>query len=303
MPLRLPLPADDSIIGLKAFVAAIEGLGDQIGTSEGLIQAAPFLQRLNNNKRFLIEHMVADVVADSWYQRANLYGPQVFILHVSSRYFVRANIWKPISPVEASIEGFRYDICHDHNFDILTSGYFGPGYESRAYTYDYGSVTGMLGETVRLRDEGRFVLREGDVALYRAKHDVHIQLPPPATSVSLNLIPRNAKLREPQFEFEEASHRIRRYLQSSGAELAVRMAGVTDNASLEPELSWIIASGASAPLRAVAIVARSQLTGDWSTHEREPPMVRHLVDQERWRYGAALSPFADAGVGAPTPPR
>jgi len=63
---------------------------------------------------------------------------------------IRANIWKPISSLEASIGGFLYDICHDHNFDILTIGYAGPGYKARTYEYSLQGVEGVLGEEIDL---------------------------------------------------------------------------------------------------------------------------------------------------------
>jgi len=81
----------------------------------------------------------------------------------------------------------------------------------------------MLGETVNLTSEGVFTLTEGKVALYRAKRDVHIQLPPERLSVSINLIPKGDARNQAQLQFDESSGRICRYLNFSGAEAAVRL--------------------------------------------------------------------------------
>lgn len=78
---------------------------------------------------------------------------------------------------------------HDHNFDFLTLGYFGPGYWSDYYEYDYGEVTGWRGEAVpSLRRIERSRLEQGKLMLYRAHIDVHAQYAADALSVSLNIM-------------------------------------------------------------------------------------------------------------------
>src|SRR3546814_4352282 len=78
--------------------------------------------------------------------------------------FVRANIW----PAEADhcfkasgAKTFVYGVPHDHNFSFLTSGYFGPGYRSDYYEYDYAQVAGYVGERPGLRFIERSALSEG----------------------------------------------------------------------------------------------------------------------------------------------
>ena len=105
---------------------------------------------------------------------------------------MRANIWPSADEhmVRASGDAaFAIGLPHDHNFSFLTLGYFGPGYWSDYYEYDYAAVTGYRGEPVpSLRFVERSRLEPGKLMLYRAHRDVHAQLPADALSVSLNVM-------------------------------------------------------------------------------------------------------------------
>jgi hypothetical protein len=152
----------------------------------------PSLKRLANNRSFLADVMLAELKQRCNEQvRGNQYGAPVIMLHRAENYFIRANLW----PAEADsvvrqsgVDPFFYHVPHDHNFSFLTVGYLGPGYWSDYYEYDYGQVTGYLGEEVDLRFIERSRLELGKVMLYRAHKDVHLQLPADALSVSLNIV-------------------------------------------------------------------------------------------------------------------
>ena len=105
---------------------------------------------------------------------------------------MRANIWPSADEhmVRASGEAaFAIGMPHDHNFSFLTHGYFGPGYWSDYYEYDYAEVVGYRGEAVpSLRFIERSRLEPGKLMLYRAHLDVHAQLPADSLSVSLNVM-------------------------------------------------------------------------------------------------------------------
>lgn len=189
MPLEIELPKDDEIWSIEQYVEHLEHGPYDLALEQDLVESAPYLHKLNNNKKFFLDHVFRELEDVAEFQRQNVYGSQVFLLHMSETFFLRANVWRPMTALEQSINGFQYDVCHDHNFHILTAGHFGPGYRSRAYTYKRDGVTGVLGEQVELRSEGIFELPTGKIALYRAKEDVHFQLPPESISVSLNLIP------------------------------------------------------------------------------------------------------------------
>jgi len=294
MPLDVPTTGITDSISLDEFIIAISKSNYDFSSYADLIDAGKYLKRLSNNRGFLLDMMFSELESFSTFQQNNFYGPQVFLIHNEESYFLRANVWNPLSAVEKQMEGHVYDVCHDHNFDILTVGYFGPGYQARTYTYDVQSVTGMLGEKVDLDETGIFTLNEGRVALYRAKKDVHIQIPPDELSVSLNLIPKNSKASGPQFQFDEKSHTICRYLHSSGSELTVRLAGLIGGKHALKDLRAISESHSNDHLRALSIVALAELTPSGTATDTQEgihpdhPLVADIVNREMEQYGGAL---------------
>jgi len=299
MPVEIDVSDEDGCLPLSDFVSYIEGVELDFSRSDDVLIGARALKKLANNRSFLLEEMFAELGALSEFQSANHYLPQVFVLHSSDRYAVRANVWKPLAPIQRSIPGFRYDICHDHNFHILTVGYFGPGYQSRVYTYQAGDVVGQLGEEVHLRPEGLFTLSEGKVALYRAKEDVHIQLPPEKLSISLNLIPKDRNQYQPQCQFDEQTGRICRYLQISGSEFIVRLSGFLGAEDSLDLLNRVSKTHSSLMVRALAKVAHAQLASgsdrayDETVGTKESPLLRDIVKRELKEYGACLRLYSE----------
>ncbi|HSZ86268.1 MAG TPA: hypothetical protein VK787_09570 [Puia sp.] len=264
MPQEILVSKDNKSIELKEFIELVKCNNYDFANYDDLVDSAKYLNQLNNNKSFLLDLMCEELMGTS-FQKNNFYGPQVFILHSNEKYFLRAVVWNPISAAERTIAGFRYDICHDHNFDILTIGYFGPGYESRGYSYDFKKITGLIDEEVDMKSEGTIQLSEGKIFLYRAKKDIHMQMPPSSLSVSINLIPNNSKISSPQFEFNESTHKISRYLQISGNELIVRMAGVTANIELADILYSIFKKTNSPHIKAYAGISLIQISNSMRT--------------------------------------
>ena len=173
----------------------VDALGDGFDPrdEESTLAAAGLLARLGRNEHFLgdllIEQLKAAPRDDG---DAGGYGPQAIVLSpLRGTAFLRANIWPAESEPCFAASGaktFVYGIPHDHNFDFLTVGYFGPGYRSDYYEYDYKTVAGISGESTGLRFVERSALATGRLMHYRAHRDIHAQLPPEATSVSLNIM-------------------------------------------------------------------------------------------------------------------
>ncbi|MEC8178091.1 MAG: transposase, partial [Pseudomonadota bacterium] len=130
-----------------------------------LQNAASLLAGLAANRGFLGDLLI-DLLADAE-DRASGYGPQAIMLAgPRNGYFLRANIWPARGDPALQASGaasFVYGLPHDHNFDFLTVGYFGPGYVSDYGEYDYASVSGEAGEAVDLRCVERSQLSEGRV--------------------------------------------------------------------------------------------------------------------------------------------
>lgn len=185
--------ADPEAITLDECLDLIEPRGFRPDEEENLAQTALALRRLANNRYFLGDLLIARL-SDRYRQTGpeSAYGPQAIVLSSPrSGSFLRANIWPSERDACYQASGaktFVYGLPHDHNFSFLTDGYFGPGYESDYYEYDYERTAGYVGETPGLRFVERSALSEGKMMLYRAHRDVHSQLPPRSMSVSLNVV-------------------------------------------------------------------------------------------------------------------
>ncbi len=191
---RLIAVTDPQIASLSEAAAAITAQGFDPANEASLANAALWLRRLGNNHDFL-----GDLLIEQLAQRhhdevlGNSYSPQVVMLvPPGGSFFIRANIWPSADEhmVRASGEAaFAIGLPHDHNFSFLTLGYFGPGYWSDYYEYDYAAVVGYSGEPVpSLRFIERSRLEPGKLMLYRAHVDVHAQYAADALSVSLNIM-------------------------------------------------------------------------------------------------------------------
>ena len=139
--------------------------------------------------------------------------PQSFLIAARETFYVRCNLWMPLSESLRSRQYqerlYSLEVPHDHNFSFLTVGHLGPGYTTELYEYERSSVRGDIGEEVRLTPSGTYVLSPGDVMLYRQGIDVHVQHQPAAPSASINLMflsERNR--REWQYLFDIESGRI-----------------------------------------------------------------------------------------------
>ena len=120
---------------------------------------------------------------------------------------------------------FVYGLPHDHNFDFLSLGYFGPGYWSDYYEFDYEQVVGWSGEPVDLLFVGRERLEPGKLILYRAHLDVHAQIPADALSVSLNILHTSgAQGWLDQYSFDCEAGKIGRILSHGSGEAFIRIA-------------------------------------------------------------------------------
>lgn len=225
--------ADDTRASLAECCDALAARGFDPRDEHSLIHAARQLRRLGNDREFLGDLLVAELAKDYREETAgNSYGPQVIMLvppGTHPDFFVRANIWpsRDEHMMRASGgESFVYGLPHDHNFDFLTLGYFGPGYWSDYYEFDYEDVIGWCGEEVSsLRFVERARLDAGKLMHYRAHRDVHAQLPADSLSVSLNILHASgAQGWLDQYAFDLGERRVARILGHGSSEAFLRIA-------------------------------------------------------------------------------
>ncbi|GGB92147.1 hypothetical protein GCM10011494_08150 [Novosphingobium endophyticum] len=193
---RDPTPAS-----LEECTEALATWGFDPREKESVSHAAHWLGRLGNDREFLGDLLVevlsglapvprgADELAGGGAQSIMLARPE------RGDFLIRANIWPAVSDYAMRASGpeaFSYGYAHDHNYDFLTLGYFGPGCDVEDFEYDHTDVTGWPGEPVPLRRLGRSRLKQGWIRHYRARRDVYRLYPPESLSVSLNLVHRQA---------------------------------------------------------------------------------------------------------------
>lgn len=207
---------------LEEFVQFVEREID-VTDQDSMMSAGPQLLALSNNRGVVADKLNEQLAA--WrdeFQATNGYTAQTLMLHQGRSFIVRANIWTPfdMSPKNRDWQQklFFYTVAHDHNFDLLTVGHHGPGYETDLWEYDREGVIGLPGEPVDLVSRGRATLATGSVMFYRALRDVHAQLPPKAFSISLNLMGSSRALSlKDQFYFDVERKCIRAPVESGVA--------------------------------------------------------------------------------------
>jgi hypothetical protein len=227
---RVIAPDTQPVIGLDDLADALDAARFDVRDEDSLADLGPLLARLGRNPRFLGDLVIAELERRCAGQAAeNAYGAQVFMLKPpNGRYLLRANFWPARGDAVVRASGtapFFYDLPHDHNFPFLTYGYEGPGYWSDYYDYDVAALTGLPGEHAGLRFVERSRLEPGKLMLYRARRDVHVQLPPDSFSVSLNILFYDvAQPWLEQFQFDVAQGTIAAGLTTAPAEGLVTLA-------------------------------------------------------------------------------
>ena len=222
--------ADDQAIGLGECADALMATGFDPHDEESLAHAAGQLRRLGTDRTFLGDLLIAELAARHR-ETALLenYGPQVIMLsRPGGDFFLRANIWPSEQDHMLRASGgpcFALGLPHDHNFSFLTLGYFGPGYWSDYFEFDYEEVAGWSGEPVDLRFVERSRLEEGKIMLYRAHRDVHLQLPADSLSVSVNIMHTSgAQGWLDQYRFDVEEKRIGAIVGRGASEAFLRIA-------------------------------------------------------------------------------
>ncbi|WP_437980910.1 transposase [Sorangium sp. So ce117] len=238
-------------IDLAALIAHLDEKGPGVFAVD-LDATAAMLRRLSNNRSFLAEHVRAVMHANESFGGSNQYSSQAFMLHRSTYYSLRAVVWEPARG-RVGEELFAYEFAHDHDFSFFTVGYLGPGYRTRVYEYDHDAIIGLPEEPVELRFLEDTVLSPGKVMMFRRSADVHIQLPPEAFSISVNILQNTAAwgARPRQYQFDAGAERIKARLNSDGSELLLKLGAVLGGRCL-PLVAAAARSGTEVS-RAVAI--------------------------------------------------
>lgn len=212
MALTIPTTETDKI-SLEEFAEACDAqMNPQ--DEDSVIAMAPWLRKLGNNKAVVIDHVNDYLREAATTEMSGGYSSQSLVLKNIKGGYVRANLWERSRSYagDTSWEDalYTYNFPHNHNFQLLTVGMWGPGYGTEIYELDVDRVIGYPGEEVGLQFLERTTLPEGKVMYYRRSVDVHTQLPPEAFSISLNLMPADSKIAvTEQYDFDIRARKIR----------------------------------------------------------------------------------------------
>ena len=183
-----------------------------------LIECVEYSHMLSNNREFLAKFLNNQLENFVDFQGNNNRSAQTITLYSNDNFYLRVNAWPKIK----SSNGWENNLyrtlqAHDHNFDFLTVGYLGEGYETEIWEYDYEKVGGYEGEKVDLKYLETTKLPKGKVMIYRASKDVHAQFPAEEYSVSINIMPNNKKvLKREQFWFTLDKKEIKSVAENVG---------------------------------------------------------------------------------------
>ncbi len=256
---RLIDPGAGGAIGLDELIDTLDAARFDSHDEDEFAALGPLLARLGRNRHFLADLALAELEARCARQSAtNGYGPQVFLLAPpNGRYVIRANFWPAAADPVVQASGtapFFYDLPHDHNFPFLTYGYLGPGYWSDYYEHDGG---GRVGEAAGLRFVERSRLDPGKLMLYRMRRDVHVQLPPDAFSVSLNILGQHeAHPWIDQYRFDIRRGVIAEALTMAPSEALAMLAAHLGGAAGRDLVAQLAARHPHPRMRATALAAR-----------------------------------------------
>ncbi|MEJ6475846.1 hypothetical protein [Pseudoalteromonas piscicida] len=181
---------NSSPLELDTFIKIITDayLKDNSLAEKTLRTMAETLHRLSLNKYFLTRSISNRILREEGIERDFFSGHDSYVVHVNHDPFfqIRLCFWHP-SNAKNLTQNPVYSSLHDHNFPFLTTNYFGPGYCSQFYQYDYNDSLSP-GQLCNLRPTHLHQLTKGEVVFYEPSLDAHLQIPPHAFSVSLNLM-------------------------------------------------------------------------------------------------------------------
>jgi len=226
-------------LSMEQFLKEISQIEAPRFSDDYIAQSARLLKEFANNENIIWDYLNPSIL-EKWEE--TFAAPQSFVMGFSDDVTIRANIWVPSKVGSFTIhedELYAYGLAHNHDFRLLTVGFYGPGYETDLYRFEDERKEIPEGEAVELKDHRRERLTKGSVWLYEQYSDVHIQRGPSDLSISINIIYRNEEKERDQILFDvEKSRTIGpvRYSLNSRLITAMEMADQLGNRQTMPLL-------------------------------------------------------------------
>lgn len=181
------------------------------------------LIRLANNNNLLIDFLNSGLTNPDKFQFDKSYSMQSLALAEREHYDIRMNFWPTSNEFDISnksvSEFFAYYFPHDHNFDLITTGYTQNGYVTDIYNYTYDRYE--PGDEVDLEFNGRYELTKGRIMLYESSKDIHTQFPPNQLAISINVLPKQ-KSRTLQYSFDLENKKVNSIIKSGTPDYSLK---------------------------------------------------------------------------------
>jgi hypothetical protein len=221
-----------SALSLQDFFEEIESEKImKLGDSDRCLMIAQLLARVEGEKKY-----ITDVLHDRCFNGqlgdvVDGYGDTSVVLGGTDNYSFRIVKWLPGEQVpvpDLERAGLAYELVHNHDFNLITKGIHGDGYETEIYRFDATKYVGAYDEPVDLVSQGKFKLKANSVIWYEKGFDVHVQYPPQTFSISFNVIPRSRSKGYGQFIFDRKSNKIAEFARNGAMRTLAAMTLLCD---------------------------------------------------------------------------
>ena len=189
MAIVLKLENEDRLT-LPEFVDHLATTFD-IDEADSLIGVAPYFRALANDPDLIACHFNAEIqrVLDAKDEPQPVSSP--LSLASAAQYALQAKIWMPDTLADSlrapSDQHQNARLAHNHNFNVMTIGYFGPGYFVDLYAFTAKDDRAEIEDSVDLRFTQRALVQKDCAVICREAVDAHAQVAPEALSISLSL--------------------------------------------------------------------------------------------------------------------
>lgn len=302
MSIVLKLDNEDRL-SLREFVDHLETTFD-LEEADSLIGVAPHFRSLANDPDLIAYHFNAEIqyVLNAKNERRDVSSP--LVIADAPNYCLQANIWMPdaqadaLRPPSGLSAGVRH--AHNHNFNVMTIGYFGPGHITDLYAFNPKAGGGELGDRVDLRFTERVRIQKNCAVICRETVDAHAHVAPDALSISMSLsiFSDNTQVAD-RFVFDPQASTICGYVETADVyqrAAVVRLAGEVGNEQTLELFDALLRRSPCHRVREAALAATARLT-DIDAAERIRVIQRALKDSNeslRTRAKSLIAQFEDS---------
>jgi hypothetical protein len=302
MAIVLKLDNEDRL-SLREFIDHLETTFD-LEEADSLIGVAPHFRSLANNPDLIAYHFNTEIqyALNAKNEPRRVSSPLVI---ASGRNFaLQVKIWMPdaqadaLRPPSGPAVGVRH--AHNHNFNVMTIGYFGPGYIADLYAFTPKEGSRAINDRVDLRFTERVRIQKNCAVICRETVDAHAHVAPEALSVSMSLsiFSDNTQIGD-RFVFDPQASVICGYVDTADVyqrASIVRLAGEVGNEQTLELFDALLRRSPSHRVREAALAATARLN-HIDAAERIRVMQRALKDSDesmRLRAKNLIDQFADS---------